>query len=83
MLDGAFYMPEEDAARGVTRLVAFVVAPDLSREALLAQLRRRLDPAFLPRPLVVLERLPRAASGKLPRAALDALARAHGVRGAA
>jgi acyl-coenzyme A synthetase/AMP-(fatty) acid ligase len=66
----------------VTRLAAFVVAPGLSRERLLAALRRRVDPAFLPRPLVLLERLPRAASGKLPRAALEALARAHGVDGA-
>jgi acyl-coenzyme A synthetase/AMP-(fatty) acid ligase len=80
--DGAFYMPADGAAGGVTRLAAFVVAPGLSRERLLAALRRRVDPAFLPRPLVLLERLPRAASGKLPRAALEALARAHGVHGA-
>lgn len=80
VLDGAFYMPEDDAARGITRLAAFVVAPGLAREAILATLRERIDPAFLPRPLVMVERLPRAASGKLPRAALQALARAHGVR---
>ena len=78
--DGVFYMPEDDAAGGVTRLAAFVVAPGLAREALLAALRQRIDAAFLPRPLVLLERLPRAPSGKLPRAALRALARAHGVR---
>ena len=77
--DGVFYMPEGEAAGGVTRLAAFVVAPGLEREALLAALRRRIDAAFLPRPLVLLERLPRAASGKLPREALRALARAHGV----
>jgi acyl-coenzyme A synthetase/AMP-(fatty) acid ligase len=80
--DGVFYMPEADAAGGVTRLAAFVVAPGLARETLLAALRRRIDPAFLPRPLVLLERLPRAPSGKLPRAALRELARAHGVRSA-
>jgi len=82
VVDGAFYMPGDDAARGVTRLAAFVVAPGLARETLLAALRGRIDPAFLPRPLVLLERLPRAPSGKLPRAALQALARAHGVRDA-
>jgi acyl-coenzyme A synthetase/AMP-(fatty) acid ligase len=80
--DGVFYMPDEEAANGVTRLAAFVVAPGLTREALLAGLRRRIDRAFLPRPLVLLERLPRAPSGKLPREALRALARTHGVRSA-
>lgn len=77
--DGVFYMPDDGAAGGVTRLAAFVVAPGHSRETLLAALRQRIDAAFLPRPLVLLERLPRAASGKLPREALRALARSHGV----
>jgi acyl-coenzyme A synthetase/AMP-(fatty) acid ligase len=75
--DAAFFMPEDGAAGGVTRLAAFVVAPGMRREELLAQLRQRIDAAFLPRPLVMLERLPRAASGKLPLAALRELARAH------
>ena len=75
--DGTFYMPDEDHPGGITRLAAFVVAPGLRREELLARLRQRIDAAFLPRPLVLLERLPRAASGKLPREALRALAHAH------
>jgi acyl-coenzyme A synthetase/AMP-(fatty) acid ligase len=75
--DGLFFMPEDEAAGGVTRLAALVVAPGMRREELLAQLRRRIDAAFLPRPLVMLERLPRAASGKLPLEALRALSRAH------
>jgi acyl-coenzyme A synthetase/AMP-(fatty) acid ligase len=33
-------------------------------------LRERMDPAFLPRPLVLVEALPRNALGKLPREAL-------------
>ena len=37
-------------------------------------LRRRIDPVFLPRPLVIVERLPRNATGKLPQQALQALA---------
>jgi acyl-coenzyme A synthetase/AMP-(fatty) acid ligase len=80
--DGVFYMPDEAAAGDVARLAAFVVAPGLTREALLAELRRRIDAAFLPRPLVMLERLPRAPSGKLPRAALRELAHTYGVRSA-
>jgi acyl-coenzyme A synthetase/AMP-(fatty) acid ligase len=74
--DGVFYMPDEGESGGITRLAAFVVAPGLSREVLLARLRQRIDAAFLPRPLVLLERLPRSPSGKLPRAALRELARA-------
>jgi acyl-coenzyme A synthetase/AMP-(fatty) acid ligase len=72
--DGVFYMPDEEDVGGITRLAAFVVAPGLTREELLARLRQRIDAAFLPRPLVLLERLPRASTGKLPRAALRELA---------
>jgi acyl-coenzyme A synthetase/AMP-(fatty) acid ligase len=73
--DGVFFMPDE-LPDGVTRLMAFVVAPRLSREALMAALRVRIDPAFLPRPLHYVDALPRAATGKLPREALTRLARA-------
>ncbi len=72
--DGAYFLPE-DSGDGVTRLAALVVAPGLSREPLLAALRERVDPAFLPRPLYFVERLPRNATGKLPREALLELAR--------
>jgi len=37
-------------------------------------LRKRIDAAFMPRPLVLVERLPRQATGKLSREALRALA---------
>ena len=77
--DGSFFMPQEEAVDGITRLCAFVVAPGLSSGKLLAALRQRLDPIFLPRPLVFLERLPRNAAGKLPQAELAALAAHHGV----
>jgi acyl-coenzyme A synthetase/AMP-(fatty) acid ligase len=40
----------------------------------MAALRRTLDAAFMPRPLVFVERLPRQLTGKLPREALAALA---------
>jgi acyl-coenzyme A synthetase/AMP-(fatty) acid ligase len=71
--DGAFYVPESPDGR-VVRLVAFVVAPGLSTARILAALRRSVDPAFLPRPLVKVARLPRAATGKLPLHALRSLA---------
>ena len=71
--DGAFFMPAE-RHDGITRLVAFAVAPSLRREELLAALRERVDPVFLPRPLYFVDSLPRNATGKLPREALAALA---------
>jgi acyl-coenzyme A synthetase/AMP-(fatty) acid ligase len=77
--DAAFLLPDEAEADGVTRLVAFAVAPGRSAAELLAQLRSRIDPVFLPRPLVLVDRLPRQITGKLPREALKALARAHGI----
>lgn len=77
--DGAFFMPDETGEDGVTRLAAFAVAPGLEPAAILARLRERIDPAFLPRPLVLVDRLPRQLTGKLPRESLLALARAHGI----
>src|SRR3569833_1456259 len=73
-LDGAFYMPDEAANGGVTRLTAFVVAPELNASSLMAALRERIDPVFLPRPLIFVDALPRSATGKLPRDALTSLA---------
>ena len=72
--DGAFFLPDEREADGVTRLVAFAVAPGLAPAQVLAELRRRIDPAFSPRPLHLVPALPRQATGKLPREALQALA---------
>jgi len=72
--DGVFFLPDGAEERSVTRLIAFVVAPDLEDEDILAALRDRIDPAFLPRPLLRVEALPREATGKLPREALRALA---------
>jgi acyl-coenzyme A synthetase/AMP-(fatty) acid ligase len=58
-------------------VAACVVAPGLSAAQLLQALRERLDPAFLPRPLLLVPRLPRNGTGKLPQEALQALAAAH------
>ena len=78
VIDGTFYVPDEDAASArEARLIAFVVAPERTRADILAALRECVDPVFLPRPLVLVEALPRNATGKLPRADLRALARDH------
>lgn len=71
--DGAFFLPGEDSPDGVIRLTAFVVAPTLTRATLLKAMRQRIDPVFLPRPLVWVDALPRNSFGKLPRSALQNL----------
>lgn len=77
--DGTFFLPDEAPGEHATRLMAFVVAPGQTRAAILAALRERIDPAFLPRPLVLVDALPRnRLTGKLPRAELAALVRTHG-----
>jgi acyl-coenzyme A synthetase/AMP-(fatty) acid ligase len=67
--DGVF-LPREAAGERVARLMALAVAPGLHAETILRALRERIDVAFLPRPLVLVDALPRNALGKLPREAL-------------
>jgi acyl-coenzyme A synthetase/AMP-(fatty) acid ligase len=71
--DGVFVVPEDQEGEAGHRLMALVVAPGLSKRVLIAALRRRIDPAFLPRPLCFVDSLPRNETSKLPRAALDNL----------
>ena len=78
VVDGAFFLRDTDTGgTGVARLAAVVVAPALSVAELTEQLRRRIDPVFLPRPLVLVDRLPRNATGKLPLLVLQSLAERH------
>ncbi len=75
VVDGAFFLREDSTgSAGVARLGAVVVAPGLSAAALTEQLRLRIDPVFLPRPLLLVEELPRNAAGKLPQQALQGFA---------
>jgi acyl-coenzyme A synthetase/AMP-(fatty) acid ligase len=67
--DGVFVMGEAQPG-AVARLAAVVVAPSLTRRGIIAALRQRIDAAFLPRPLLLVDALPRNALGKLPRADL-------------
>lgn len=70
--DAVFVRPEASGERQ-QRLLAVVVAPRLRREDILAGLGRRIDPVFLPRPLLMVQALPRDLAGKLPRAAVARL----------
>ncbi|MGH8744376.1 MAG: AMP-binding protein [Burkholderiales bacterium] len=73
VMDGIFFIPDE-AGAVVERLVAFAVAPGLNAEEIVAELRKRIDPVFLPRPLYLVKTLPRNPTGKLPRENLRKLA---------
>ena len=82
VLDGTFFVREDEAQ--TSRRGSRGSRHSWSRRAwmplsLLEQLRERIDPVFLPRPLLFVERLPRSATGKLPREALLSLA--AGTRG--
>ena len=63
--DGLFFMPDEGEGQ-VSRLVAFVVAPQKTAEDILLALRNEIDRVFIPRPLYLVDALPRNSTGKLP-----------------
>jgi acyl-coenzyme A synthetase/AMP-(fatty) acid ligase len=67
--DAALFLPTADAPR----LAAIVAAPRRTREDVRSALAHRIDPAFLPRPLVIVAALPRDANGKLPIGELMAM----------
>ena len=69
-VEDAVVFQNDDADTAVHRIAALAVAPTLSEAQILAALRTAVDPAFLPRPLRVVAKLPRNETGKLPRAAL-------------
>lgn len=69
--DGVFYLPSTGVP--TERLVLIYAGKPLDRDSALNWLSRRMDPVFLPRALIRVERMPRTKSGKLPRAALDAV----------
>lgn len=74
--DGAFLAPDDLDRTPTARLLAVAVAPTHNVASLIEALRAEIDPVFLPRPLVLLDALPRNALGKLPRTTLLAVLRA-------
>jgi acyl-coenzyme A synthetase/AMP-(fatty) acid ligase len=78
VIDGIYVMPDEGNGP-VTRLIAFVVAPSHTHDAIMAELRLRIDPVFLPRPLYLVESLPRNETGKLTLANLLQIAARHDI----
>ncbi|MGA9421429.1 MAG: AMP-binding protein [Rhodanobacteraceae bacterium] len=72
VLDAAVFQSGETDRAGVRRIAALVVAPGRTARDLMTDLRRVIDPVFLPRPLRRVACLPRNETGKLPLAALHA-----------
>lgn len=75
--DGVFCVPETHPERHVSRLAAFVVAPELQQHDIQSSLLRQLDPVFLPRPVVFLDALPRDGNGKIPASVMAELIAKH------
>ncbi|MEW5309893.1 MAG: hypothetical protein WDW38_001739 [Sanguina aurantia] len=75
--DGVVVQLADGDALGVHRIGALVVAPGLNEQVILDALREAVDPVFLPRPLRLVDALPRNETGKLPRSALLGLS-VHG-----
>ena len=78
--DGVYFVPDaagdaaaHDDAHPTRRLAAFYVSATLSPEQVRTALRARVDPVFVPRPLLRVAQLPRNANGKLTQAALAEL----------
>ena len=69
--DGVFYLPTSKALD--QRLVLIHAGASIDRARADAWLLQRIDPVFLPRSWIQVDRLPRSGNGKLTRQALDEL----------
>jgi acyl-coenzyme A synthetase/AMP-(fatty) acid ligase len=65
--DAVVFRPEAVEGGPVTRLAALAVADGQTEAQVLGHLAESMDAVFLPRPLVLVPRLPRNDVGKLPR----------------
>jgi acyl-coenzyme A synthetase/AMP-(fatty) acid ligase len=78
VIDAVVFQPEPSDQSPARRVSALAVAPGLTAALVLERLQDSVDPAFLPRPLVLVAALPRNATGKLPREQLLGALRAAG-----
>ena len=65
--EAVVFQPEAEGAGTIRRVAALVVAPALTAGEVLEKLAPGVDSAFLPRPLLIVDELPRNELGKLPR----------------
>jgi len=73
--DAVAFQPEPAATGVASRVAALVVSRGIGARQIAAALAADLDAVFVPRPLVLVPRIPRDALGKVSRAALLALTR--------
>lgn len=71
--DAVLFQPQPDSVATIRRLAALVVAPGCNARQIRERLAASVDPAFLPRPLKIVDALPRNELGKLPRERLLAM----------
>ena len=71
--DGVVYQPEALGLPSRGRLAAVVVASGLDASTIRLALAKRVDSAFIPRPIRLVDALPRQESSKLPADALRRL----------
>jgi acyl-coenzyme A synthetase/AMP-(fatty) acid ligase len=69
--DAIVFQPDDAKRGGVRRLAALVVAEGLNAGEIACRLGAAVDPVFLPRPLLLVPRLPRNELGKLSRSELQ------------
>jgi len=67
VVDGVVFLPAEGQEQEVQRPAALVVAPNIDSDSIIKALREKIDAAFLPRPLRIVQALPRNSTGKLLR----------------
>jgi acyl-coenzyme A synthetase/AMP-(fatty) acid ligase len=72
VIDGVVFLPSDNSHAQERRPVALVVS-DLPEKIILNTLANFVDPAFLPRPLRKIKKLPRNETGKLTATALNNL----------
>jgi acyl-coenzyme A synthetase/AMP-(fatty) acid ligase len=74
--DAVAFQPD-GAAGAANRVAAAVVSRGATERQIAAELAAALDAVFLPRPLMLVDRIPRDSVGKVSRAMLLALASSH------
>jgi acyl-coenzyme A synthetase/AMP-(fatty) acid ligase len=79
VVDAVAFQPDGAAAGTANRVAAVVVSRGVGAREIAAQLATGLDAVFLPRPLVLVEQIPRDAVGKVSRARLLELTRSQSV----
>jgi acyl-coenzyme A synthetase/AMP-(fatty) acid ligase len=73
--DGVLHLPA--AGSDTQRVVLIHAGPSLDRTEVRRWLRERMDPVFVPREIIQVDKLPRTSSGKLVRASLEEICTAH------